>query len=148
MGLVLSTSEPVPLPSFTTGTPFVLIQIRAPSEIVLEPDPMASLKPAAMVVLLSHWDICCTFASDWLNCYWPCCLFVLWGLYLKIGWVLTCNFGHGNLTSWCVLLFLITNTCSLDEMTKHLVDKWCQTKYVLTSLLRIVLSCSLKVQTS
>ena len=23
---------------------------------------------------------------------------VLWGLYLKIGWVLTCNFGHGNLT--------------------------------------------------
>jgi len=32
MGLVLSTSDPVPLPSLTTGTPFALIQIRAPLE--------------------------------------------------------------------------------------------------------------------
>jgi len=51
MGLVLSTSDPVPLPSLTTGTPFALIQIRAPLESSLSLIPW---------LLSSQWP--------WLSC--------------------------------------------------------------------------------
>jgi hypothetical protein len=91
MGLVFSTSDPVPLPSFTTGTPFVLIQIRAPLEL--------SLSLILWLLSSQRWLSCCpieAFAVP-LQVIGLIAIGLAVYYYPKIGWILTCNFSHGNL---------------------------------------------------